>query len=61
MANTAKCNRYTKIDITTQFMYVHVGGRCMQCEGCRSVDCGVCIFYKDKRNLVELEKGRKRA
>lgn len=21
-----------------------IGGRCMQCEGCRSVDCGVCLL-----------------
>ena len=48
MANTAKRNCYTKIDITTQYMYVRVGGRCMQCEGCCSVYCGVCSYCKEK-------------
>ena len=31
------------------YVYIHVGGRCMQCKGCQSVDCGVCVFCKDKK------------
>uniref|UniRef100_A0A1X7THZ2 CXXC-type domain-containing protein n=1 Tax=Amphimedon queenslandica TaxID=400682 RepID=A0A1X7THZ2_AMPQE len=26
-------------------------GRCMQCVGCKSDDCGVCIFCKDKKKF----------
>ena len=28
-----------------------IGGRCMQCVGCKSDDCGVCIFCKDKKKF----------
>ena len=59
MANTAKHNHYTKIDITTQYMYVRVGGRCMQCEGCCSVNCGVCIYCKDKKKFGGTGKRKK--
>ena len=46
------------LNMSNQSLF-NIGGRCMNCEGCKRLDCGSCVFCKDMKKFGGTGKKRK--